>query len=300
MTAKERVVSVCLRMLPVKHGKHRLLDKFSRLLGRLDPSLRRVREGRHEILLDVSDLIGRHYLLLGSFDPEVVDVLSTFATGAEEVFWDVGANKGVICYQILRRVPGIRVVAFEPQRRLAEVVRHNLESLCPGRFEVVAAGLGEVAAELELAVPPDNTGKASLHFDPNDSACRKESVRILTADDAVRKSEFGWPSIVKVDVEGHEPEVLRSLEPALCEAVPKAVVFEHLDGLDDRFRAMRDLLIARGYGVFAIEKSPLVTVLRSLDTTTSSATDFVGVRKDLLDPGRRGTISLRELKRSSG
>ena len=148
MSAKERVVSVCLRMLPIRHGKHRLLDKLGRLLGRLEPSLRTVREGKHEILLDVSDLIGRHYLLLGSFDPEVVDVLSTFVTGREDVFWDVGANKGVICYQILRRVPGIRIVAFEPQRRLADVVRHNLAALCPGRFEVVAAGLGEVAAEL--------------------------------------------------------------------------------------------------------------------------------------------------------
>ena len=298
LAPREWVISTCLSLIPIKHGKHRLLNLLGRWVRPDQPSRRRVRCGGTAIELDVSDLVGRHYLLLRSFDPEVVDVMAAMATGAGEVVWDIGANKGVFCYQMLERVPGLRMVAFEPQRDLAESVRANLEALGPGRHEVNAFALGDEPGESSLVIPLDNRGGASLHGDEAGADTRRERVEIVTAEAAVKSSRFGWPQLVKIDVEGHEPAVLRSLLTPLRAMAPKALVFEHHGGQDATFGEIFRQLAGCGYGVFAIEKSLRATTLRSLRWARSRATDFVAIRRTIIDPRREGTIRLDELRRA--
>ncbi len=275
----ERFLSLSLRMLPFKHGKHRLLNKIDRVLGRHKSGLRAIREGNQTILIDASDLVGRHFLVLGSFDPEVVDVLSGMATEHDEVYWDIGANNGVVCYQMLRKIPSLRVVAIEPQQHLVPLLRHNLERLCPGRFEVFNLGVGEQQAELDLIIPAENRGRASLHH-PTSSGT-PERISLVTAETIRLRSQFDWPTLVKIDVEGHEPAVIESLLPALQARIPKALVFEHLGGENDAFRRMLHHFTSNGYQVMAIRKTPFATQLVELGQQKGKVTDYAAIRKDM-------------------
>jgi hypothetical protein len=46
------------------------------------------------LAIDISDLVGWHFQMLRGFHPEVVETIVRFADRhAEEVFWDIGANK---------------------------------------------------------------------------------------------------------------------------------------------------------------------------------------------------------------
>jgi FkbM family methyltransferase len=199
---------------------------------------------------------------------------------------------------MLERVPGLRLVAFEPQRDLAESVRANLEALCPGRYEVNAVALGDEPGESNLVIPLDNRGGASLHSGEAGARARRERVEIVTAEQAVKSSRFGWPQLVKIDVEGHEPAVIRSLLAPLRAMTPKAVVFEHHGGQDATFSEMFRQLVGCGYGVFAIEKSLVATTLRPLASARSRATDFVAIRGTIIDPRHESTIGLEELRRA--
>ena len=114
----------------------------------------------------------------------------------------------------------------------------------------------------------------------------------------MKSSRFGWPQLVKIDVEGHEPAVLRSLLTPLRAMAPKALVFEHHGGQDATFGEIFRQLAGCGYGVFAIEKSLRATTLRSLRWARSRATDFVAIRRTIIDPRREGTIRLDELRRA--
>ena len=97
MSFTESTLSVLLRALPVKHGRHRLLDKIRNQPWPQATQLVRMNYRGHNLLMQNDDLVGWHFLILKTFDPEVAEVLCAAASGAADaVFWDIGANKGPV------------------------------------------------------------------------------------------------------------------------------------------------------------------------------------------------------------
>jgi FkbM family methyltransferase len=275
------VLARCLlSLLPLRHGKHRLVDRTAlKRLPIADGLVRCAYAGR-VLHIDPNDLVGRHFFLVGSFDPEVIDVLLAAAAGPE-VLWDVGANAGTCSYAMAARLPTARVVAFEPQRRLARLVHRNLCQFRGLGFEVFDVALSTSAGTARLHVPEGNSGKASLH---GDAAAPGQEVQIATAEDARRASRFGWPTLVKIDVEGHELEVLRTLRPAFAEQKIKAVVFEHHRNASRSLMETAAPALEAGLDLFAIRKSAFRTDLHPVTSDVpGSVTDFVALRPETVD-----------------
>ena len=216
MSTAERALALFLRALPIKHGCHRLLDKIKPALWpQTTPQVRMSYIG-HELLMNADDLVGWHFLILGSFDPEVSEVLC--AVGAEskrQVMWDIGANKGACAYAIATALPNCQIVLIEPQTTLTELLEHNMHILAPGRFELHAVGVGTQEGMLELVIPENNKGRASLVHELGIDKGHTVMVHILTAQQIAAASAFGWPTLVKIDVEGFEPQVFESMTPVL-------------------------------------------------------------------------------------
>ena len=303
LNRRERFVSAFLTRLPVRHGKHRILDQLLPYLGDHEPGLRAIREQGHQILIDSSDLVGRHYCLLRSFDPEVVEVMSALIrpSGAD-VIWDIGANKGTFCYQILRTAPGTRVVAIEPQRDLADLIERNLHLLNLGRSEVFRVAIGTSEGSASLYIPGQNRGAATFH--PSDrleqpSASDVVVVDIVTASWVKDQSAFGWPTLVKIDVEGHESSVIESLSPAFESGAIRAAVFEFNSALDDAWRCTVARLEDAGYAVLAVQKSPRRTWLVSVREAHRRATDYAAIRHDIVDVSPRGVVTMADLRSRS-
>lgn len=283
MSAAESVLSAVLRALPFKHGRHRLLDKIKPEHWSNTSTVVKTRYKGHELLMDADDLVGWHFLMLKSFDPHVSEVLCAVGAASErQVMWDIGANKGACAYAVATALPRSQIVLIEPQATLTDLLLHNMHELAPGRFELHAVGVGVKEEMLELMIPGDNKGRASLVLDVYTEDYRKVMVQIRTARQIAGASAFGWPTLVKIDVEGFEPQVFESLAPALAARDCEAIVFENLPEQRLAFERICSIVRPQGYRVFAIRKSPFSTQLRACEAIVPAATDYAVIRDDLL------------------
>jgi FkbM family methyltransferase len=277
VTVGEAALSWVLRHLPIKHGAHRILDRVCPSPWVGGDSLVAFEFHGKTLTLDVSDLVGWHFFMLRSFDPEVVETLVKFADtlGDGEVFWDIGANKGACSYQIAYALPRCRIVAVEPQDDLSVWININLIGLGANAINL-SVGLGDEEVELDLHIPAGNKGGASLLA----RSGIKRRVMVKTASWIKCKSGFGWPTLVKIDVEGFEPRVIRSLLPAFEGHAIKCCVFEcHASETEGLFQ-IRAMTAPLGYKIFAIRKSAFSTWLEEATELVTGATDYALLRPD--------------------
>lgn len=164
---------------------------------------------------------------------------------------DVGANRGLVLDALLRLAPEARIVAFEPNARLAAalVARYRGDP----RVEVRAQALGERAETATLWLPIYRhwtfDGLASL--DPEAArgwlaadrlyGFRADRLRLEPlAVETVRLDDLELrPAFVKLDVQGHEYAVLRGGEATLRRDRPVLLVEAGEDARVERL--LRDL-----------------------------------------------------------
>lgn len=205
--------------------------------------------------------------------PSEPDLLAVPLLGLEPgaLILDVGANRGLALDLLLRLAPQARIVAFEPNARLAAklAARHRGDP----RVEVRAQALGEEAGTATLWLPIYRhwafDGLASL--DPKAArgwleagrlyGFRRDWLRLEPLPcETVRLDDLELrPAFVKLDVQGHEYAVLRGGTATLRRCRPVLMVeagqdervealLRKLDYVDARFESGRLLAGAEGAG----------------------------------------------------
>lgn len=128
---------------------------------------------------------------------------------AGDIFYDIGSNAGG--FAVYAAGYGCNVVAFEPVPHSFARLQENAEVNRP-RFliEPVNLALGRNSGTLEMTT---TLGTGNHVVKPGESA---PSVRVdvMTLDDFVGRREY--PRFLKIDVEGHELEVLSGAETILA------------------------------------------------------------------------------------
>jgi FkbM family methyltransferase len=139
---------------------------------------------------------------------------------AGDTFLDVGAN--VAPYSLLSTlIPGVRAVAFEPGTRAGERAAAN----------ITLNGVSDAVTLVPRAVS-DRDGAARLSADrwatnalvDGDYAGEAEEVETVSLDSYVTGAGIEQVSVVKVDVEGHEPAVLAGAGALLARDRPALIV----------------------------------------------------------------------------
>jgi FkbM family methyltransferase len=142
--------------------------------------------------------------------------------------WDVGAHLGNRCRVWLSL--GARVVAYEPQPDCAAVLE-NWFGTSPF-FQLRRCAVGSKSGTVELQISEEHPTLATVsgdwvtrmsHHPLFDGIAwnRRESVPMVKLAD--EEAALGRPVFIKIDVEGHEIEVIRGLR-----SLPQALSFELL------------------------------------------------------------------------
>lgn len=183
-----------------------------------------------------------HYGGLAAYEPETVSCfLAALEYARPGAVLDVGANTGLYAALAAARSRR-RVYAFEPEPRLADTAQDL--ALDNGlAFEVVRLALSNHSgtAALRLSPSADTATATSLTADPR-SQLGRTPVAVETLSHW-RERACAAPSIVKLDTEGTEPdiiagglEVLRRFRPWIfCEVRPDHGVAERLMALLEPF-----------------------------------------------------------------
>ncbi len=198
----------------------------------------------NELLLSPYYFIDRHILAFGCYDAELHDYLEAHLKPGM-ICLDVGANMGEVALQMARLVgPGGRVYAFEPvdhvrERLRANVVRNGYEASVLVREEALLdrEGPAEIRASLPTAA---NQGRASLIDDENAFLTQRLPVVTTTLDRFAARESLPRIDLVKVDIQGSEPRMIRGAEKSferygpdvLMEVAPWELRFEGMTGGD--------------------------------------------------------------------
>jgi FkbM family methyltransferase len=198
---------------------------------------------RFQYDLEGEDLFGSALFWCGasSFERDTVPLFIKFAKNSHRIV-DVGAHTGF--YTLLASVanPGCEVMSFEPLpatfKRLMKNIRvNNLSARCVA-FEAAAS---DRVSMTSLSVPIDKT----MTF--VDAAAGTVSVCTTTLDSVIPRD--GKTKLVKIDVEGHESEVLAGMNRTLIDSRP-VIFFECNPG--GPAADIEEFLHSHSYRIFSI------------------------------------------------
>lgn len=198
-------------------------------------------------------------------EPWLMPVLSTVLRLREGLFLDVGVNTGQTLIKVKSLDMQRRYVGFEPNPMCVAYVNTLIKA---NRFEdcsVVPVGLSDKPAVSPLLMTtdtePDVWATVIEGFREDDFYSAKQYVSVFGLDDLVGPLGLGDLCIMKVDVEGGEPEVLvgamgalaRHRPFVLCEVLPIYDEDSKIGGLRrSRQRTMENLLEELGYSIARI------------------------------------------------
>jgi FkbM family methyltransferase len=179
----------------------------------------------------------RRHGLAGWQAPTTAALLTAWdLTSPTGTFFDVGANAGV--YSLLCRIlrPAMETVAFEPSpTTVAAGQQWARANDVHVRFEAVALSDADARGTLYLSSRSDASNSLVAGFrEPSGTL----DVERLTMDTFVRREGLA-PTVIKIDVEQHEPAVLRGARTTLVEHRP--VIVMELLGSEASRRAHRRL-----------------------------------------------------------
>lgn len=166
---------------------------------------------------------------------------------------DVGAHGGDVLDDLLRIAPHGHHLAFEPLPGLAAQLQRRLPQV-----DVRAVALSDANGTAEFAHVVDRPGWSGLRErpTPDGAAARVERITVPTQrlDDALPPGYV--PTLIKVDVEGAELQVLDGARATLATHRP-LVVFEHGLGSADHYGTRPDdvhaLFTATGHRIFDLQ-----------------------------------------------
>lgn len=184
-----------------------------------------------------------------SMEPEVTRVIkSEVASGSVRIFFDVGANFGyytwlshAICRQTL-------CVAVEPDADNIELLRATAKR-SPGRTVIVSAAASSISGEGSFARDVTTGFKGSII--PSSVAATPDANDLVTVPFVSLDElacDIGYPDLMKIDVEGHELDVLAG-SSTILDAGPTIII-----EVTDRTRmGVLQNLSDRGYTLVPLE-----------------------------------------------
>ena len=228
-----------------------LAEPFYRLLA---PSGGRaiVEVSGARFFLDPFSTAGRAIVDGMEYEPELAALLrQKLRVGS--CFLDIGANEGRVS-AIAASIVGEKglVIAVEPQSRLRDVLEINIALNRSGRYRIYRNVIGEKdGVELSLSLGPStHTGGSSLVRAYRWSR-KTEKVKTRTVDGILAEQGNPTVDLMKIDVEGYEPEVITSAEATLAAKRVKAIAVDYhgsilaTRGIDPR--AIDGKIRAHGY-----------------------------------------------------
>jgi FkbM family methyltransferase len=158
-------------------------------------------------------------LWLGSYEPEKMQLAASLLHQGDFAF-DIGANAGIYSLLFSDRVgPSGRVVAFEPSLTNIGYLRRHMALNDATNVSLVPAAVSRQTGKAMIDLGSDSsTGQISP-----DGALQIDTI---TLDDFVAE-ENCRPSLIKVDVEGAEVEVLEGASATLRDVAPLLLIATH-------------------------------------------------------------------------
>jgi len=208
----------------------------------------------NKIDLSLSEGVGRAIAFSGVYELAMMELLSRILVNGDCAV-DVGANIGYVSSLMAKRVgPSGKVFAFEPEPTLIKKLKNNIsiwDRTKNSDIRVVEGAVSSQSGKMTLILPDGwetNEGLGTFSSERVNKFIRTVEVDALTLDEFFN-SEALRINLLKIDVEGHELEVLKGARGLLSRRQITNIIFE------ENRNWVVEYLVEIGYSVFFIEKN---------------------------------------------
>lgn len=210
----ERLLLAYARGFPLERGKLRLVNALWRGAAGSHGTRRRGRLvlGGYEVPCELGDSLSRQLYFFGTYfiERRLLDLWRHLARDARTVF-DIGANAGIYSLAARAAQPRSAIHAFEPTPELAARLR---EAVQWNRIEGLHVHERAVSSRQGYAILTHARGENDMNEGMNflgagpDPALHQTTVPTVALDGFCRDHAIARIDLMKIDVQGHEPEIL--------------------------------------------------------------------------------------------
>lgn len=255
-------------------GSHRFL---SRKLRRFQPEVSLIKISREfSLYLDPKDLYGPSYYVMYDkgaafyhYEEELKSDIIQYLP-RDGVFFDVGANIGVISFFVHKIYPEAVIYAFEPGKIVSKCIEKTLEFNKTKNFFLIKKGVSDQTGKAEFFIDPKSTGGSSLvrkHISKKNNNI--ESIDLVSLDNFIKETKV-IPALVKVDVEGAENLVIKGSLDLIQNHKPVFIVESDTRNVLENIKNWQDTFKDYNFRVVGGKE------FTSIDDLEKSARDHVG------------------------
>jgi FkbM family methyltransferase len=219
------------------------------LLSRHDRTVEiKVSDRRFLMALNSRDKgLSKELSLYGFREPHTTRLMSTIIKD-DDIIIDVGANIGYYALLESKLAPNGFVYAIEPVRDNFDYLKTNVDVNRCTNVELFNCALSDKRGTGVIFIP-ERRNCASLVEPSHDGTIRKESVQLETLDSFVKGHVERCPTLVRMDVEGCEYQVIKGALRVLKKSAPLKIVAElHPSLMSERaYDDMLSTLEAQGF-----------------------------------------------------
>jgi FkbM family methyltransferase len=164
-----------------------------------------------------------------SGEPDMVKWLAENLT-TSDVLWDIGANVGAYSLLAAKVCPAAQVVAFEPFiPSFAHLWENMMLNECVERITPLCLALSDHTGIDNLAVKDSRAGSSQHQLGENPKGLTQKVIS-WSGDEAIADLFLPSPTLVKVDTDGHEIQVLKGMRETLRNPSLRSAMVEVEEG----------------------------------------------------------------------
>lgn len=189
----------------------------------------------------------------GFYESEITDeLLAAAALQPGDTFWDIGANIGIHSLAVKKNLPGVQVCSFEANPKTASRLYDNVK-LNGLDIKVCSFALFETVGSMTLYINEGNSGMSTLT--PWHETKFHSTVQCLTTTgDTLLADGFDAPTVIKLDTEGSELNVLKGCHKILANPALKLILIEADNNLPDNVDSDETVGFLKQFGFDKIKR----------------------------------------------
>ncbi|HEX7844442.1 MAG TPA: FkbM family methyltransferase [Chitinophagaceae bacterium] len=184
---------------------------------------------KYKMYVDTRDLgIAPHLIMDGYWESWLTQCLAEKVKPGF-VCMDIGANLGYYSL-LMAELCGHsgRTISVEPNPSMAKLLRFS-EFIHGWNFNIVEKAIADKPGEAELTIPEGSFGGASLASEPGSPFAKNSrvNVAVTTVDDIVQELRLSKVDMIKIDVEGYEPQVFEGMKKTITNNPQLQLIIEY-------------------------------------------------------------------------
>jgi FkbM family methyltransferase len=186
---------------------------------------------------------------ISAFDSIVVKRwLDFFSARPDPIILDCGANIGIAVLHFKRLYPAARIVAFEPDHEICQVLKENIEANGVDDVDIHECALWDNNGEMVF----NRDGADGGHLSIDSSGTCNSKVRTRTLCGFLQEPV----DLLKMDIEGAESHVLRTCGSLLANVGMISLEYHTMFGRRQDLGEILDLLTRNGFRYYINSTGP--------------------------------------------